>query len=86
MLAEAEAISAAYAGPGGVRQENKIVVMLGAPAAGKSTIAEQMAPEMGARIVDADEVYLGAEIDDKQTVVRGSVHAPLLSRVPAGRK
>lgn len=40
---------------GEVRNEGRAVVILGGPAAGKSTISEQLAREYGAAIVDADE-------------------------------
>jgi predicted ABC-type ATPase len=48
-------IGAQWAG-GPVRQERKATILIGAPAAGKSSIAEQMiAPQQGAMIVDSDE-------------------------------
>ena len=40
---------------GATRQEKKAVIILGPPAAGKSTIANPIARKMGASIVDADE-------------------------------
>ena len=40
---------------GAVRQERKAAIVLGPPAAGKSTIANPIARKMGAAIVDADE-------------------------------
>lgn len=55
MIPELDRISASWAGE--VRQERKAVILIGPPAAGKSTIAEKMiAPQLGARILDADEV------------------------------
>lgn len=55
LLPELDRISASWAGE--VRQERKAVILIGPPAAGKSTIAEKMiAPQMGARILDSDEV------------------------------
>jgi len=48
-------IGAQWAG-GPVKQERKATILIGAPAAGKSSIAEQMiAPQQGAMIVDSDE-------------------------------
>lgn len=55
MFEEMEQISAEYAG-GAVRQERRVDILLGPPAAGKSTIAEMIAPEAGARIVDSDDM------------------------------
>lgn len=55
LLAEADEISAEHAG-GPVRQERRLDILLGPPAAGKSTIAEMMALETGSRIVDADDI------------------------------
>lgn len=55
LMPELDRISASFAGD--VRSERKAVILIGPPAAGKSTIAERMiAPQMGARIVDSDEV------------------------------
>lgn len=47
--------SEAFAGSGGVRNERKVTIIVGPSAAGKSTVAEAAAREMGAAIVDPDE-------------------------------
>lgn len=55
LMPELDRISESWAGE--VRSERKAVILIGPPAAGKSTIAEKMiAPQLGARILDADEV------------------------------
>jgi len=40
----------------GVRSEKQIIVLIGAPAAGKSTLAERLARDTGSRILDGDEI------------------------------
>lgn len=45
----------AYAGPGGPAQGHEAVLLLGPPAAGKSSIAEQMATSTRSAIVDPDD-------------------------------
>lgn len=55
LLDEADRVSAKYAG-GEVRQDRRIHILLGPPAAGKSTIAERMAREHGARIINSDDI------------------------------
>lgn len=52
---EIEQVSASYA-KGEVVQEFRVDILLGPPAAGKSTVAEMIAPAAGARIVDSDDV------------------------------
>lgn len=44
-----------YAGTGGVKQERKARILLGPPAAGKSTSAERIAETEGYAIVDSDD-------------------------------
>ena len=56
LLEVADRVSGDYAGVAGVRQERRIDILLGPPAAGKSTIAEEIAPQIGARIVDSDDI------------------------------
>jgi predicted ABC-type ATPase len=56
LFQELETLSAAFA-DGEVRQERRMDILLGPPAAGKSSIAEKfIAPEAGARIVDSDDI------------------------------
>lgn len=47
--------AASYAGEGGVQQNREAVILIGPPAAGKSTSAEAIAERMGAAIVDPDD-------------------------------
>ena len=51
LIAKAES----YAGAGGVKQEKKARLLLGPPAAGKSTSAERIAEKGGYAIVDGDD-------------------------------
>lgn len=44
-----------YAGPGGVKKEKRARILLGPPAAGKSTSAEEIARQGGYAIVDSDD-------------------------------
>jgi phage-related protein (TIGR01555 family) len=44
-----------YAGPGGVKQQRRARILLGPPAAGKSTSAEEIARQGGYAIVDGDD-------------------------------
>jgi adenylate kinase family enzyme len=55
MIDAVNAVSKAYA-KGPIRQERRIDLLIGPPAAGKSTIANAIAPEIGARIVDPDDI------------------------------
>ncbi len=49
------ATAESYAGPGGVKQQRRARILLGPPAAGKSTSAEEIARQGGYAIVDGDD-------------------------------
>lgn len=48
-------VARAYAGPGGVKAQKRARILLGPPAAGKSTSAEEIARQGGYAIVDSDD-------------------------------
>jgi phage-related protein (TIGR01555 family) len=48
-------VAAAYAGAGGVKRDRQARILLGPPAAGKSTSAERIAEQGGYAIVDGDD-------------------------------
>ena len=50
-----QGVAAGYAGEGGVKRERKARILLGPPAAGKSTSAERIAETEGYAIVDGDD-------------------------------